>query len=133
MSELLGRQPMFLILDPLHDQMQVVNNFDYDLLKKAVAAGMILMAEFPDGSREYVTPEDIMNFYEMMNPEVAHLVDQEYYVPLMESLIDVVKEIAASIPAPMSADNELHKKLSKVEELANEMYNYYKPNLENEE
>lgn len=133
MTELLGRQPSFLILDPLHGQMQAINNPDYDLLKKAVEARMILMAEFPDGSREYVTPEDIMNFYEMRSAEIVHLVDQEYYVPLMESLIDLVKEIAASIPAPMSADNELHKKLSRVEELANEMYDYYKPNLENEE
>lgn len=124
----------FVLLNPLTSCQEYVAKFDKEGLQEAIDNGLILMVEYRDQTRDYVTPDEIAEFVESLQMPPAHLVSQEYFVPITEAMFKLLEIIASYLP--MTADdgnNPIYETMNRTRSLIDEMLEEYKPNLEGNE
>lgn len=126
----------YLLFDPKERVQEYIVGGTTDDFNKAVEAGFVFLVEYIDGSRQTIDPSEI-DFSLIAHGESINIVQQEVFVPLMESLVDVVETIAGNTPTPMNINsissknsNNLTDKLNKLRSLTDDMLDRYKPNIE---
>lgn len=130
-------QPLngFVALNPLAGVVEYINTFELPDLEEMKSTGIVLMVEYRDGTRDFVEPQEIVEYMENITPHTIHFVQQEVFVPLMEAMLDMVEDMAQPPIATMSTNStkqqtSLNRKFEKFKELTLDMLDRYKPNIE---
>lgn len=95
--------------DPINNNEGVITNFDTSTLKQAEANGIIIIAEYEDGTREKVNAEDVTepniqdsDFFIFVTPQYVDTRTTATY----EAIKSIADAIAPMIPAEHSTDGQ---------------------------
>lgn len=110
LAEATRRVVAYILHDPVANMEGYITDFSDDSLHGAESMGLIIIAEYNDGSRERVSADDV----KPPNPEVngISVVLPPYVDDRMKAVVAVFDALAAEQPAVMaiSASNEGHSK-----------------------
>lgn len=102
-------------------------------LQEFVDSQCVLMVEYSDETRDYVTPEEIIENHKA-NVVVVHLVEQEVFVPLMNALSEVLAETYTPVATlSVNSKSKQPSKLEKFQEALAAMNERYLKNIEGDE
>lgn len=105
----------FVILDPLAQVQEYIQNVDIEQLERDVALGMVLMVEYADGTRDFVEPSEVD--LSLVGTRVTlNLMEQEVTVPVINSVATVLTSVNSMV-------NELWRESGKVVPMDDEMMN----------
>lgn len=124
----------FLVVDPVANMQEYISNIDLDAMREAVAMGCTLVAEYRDGTRTRVDPEEIVAYFAERKTEI-HVVRQEEFVPIMHALMDLMEESMAPAVALLSVSGQqknVNSKFAALKQEVDAMLEKYEPNLEQE-
>ena len=110
LAEATRRVVAYILHDPVANMEGYITDFSDDSLHGAESMGLIIIAEYNDGSRERVSADDV----KPPNPEVngISVVLPPYVDDRMKAVVAVFDALAAEQPSVMaiSASNEGHSK-----------------------
>lgn len=126
----------YLAVDVERNNQSYITGGTLEDLKKAADMGIVFVAEFADGTRKIVKPEQI-NFENLRQTSEIHIVQQEIFVPLMESLLELMEEsmspavsVLSITPGVGGTAKTINHKFADFKDKVNNMLEIYKPNLE---
>lgn len=131
----------FIFHDPIHNMEEYIESADLKSLKEAQVNGIVFLAEYADGSRTVIEPEE-MDFDLLIQNQTFHVnvVEQEVFVPLMNALVDMMDEsmtpavsIMSLTPGVKNTAKEINSKFDVFKNLVQEMNERYEPNMEENE
>lgn len=95
--------------DPINNDEGVITNFDLTTLKQAEANGIIIIAEYEDGTREKVNAENVTEpniqdsgFLVFVTPQYVDTRTTAAY----EAIKSIADAITPMIPAPLATDGQ---------------------------
>lgn len=95
--------------DPINNNEGVITNYDIATLKQAEANGIIIIAEYEDGTREKVNAEDVTEpnvqdsgFFVFVTPQYVDTRTTAAY----EAIKSIADAITPLIPEALSADGQ---------------------------
>lgn len=122
----------FIFLDPINNVQEYIVSADLETMRQAKAQGCIFLVEYLDGTRDIVDPEEI-NLELMGEHNSMHLVRQEEFVPIMESMLELMEESMTPAVALLSVAGQkktVNQKFEDFRDRVNFMLDKYKPNIE---
>ena len=123
----------YLILNPLDNTQQYISSADLETLEEAQNQGMVLIREDSDGTRDFATPQEVYDWITRDTSMSIHIVQQEVFVPIMESLLELMESSMKPAVALLSVSGEKKTVNNKVDDFnskVNDMLERYKPNIE---
>lgn len=123
----------FILCDPRAKIEKYVVPEDLPHLREAVSQGYVLMVEYSDETRDYITPDEV-DFSYMHKEETFYIVQQEVFVPLMKSMLELMEESMTPAVALLSVTGQkkaVNEKFEAFKEQMNNMLERYEPNLKN--
>lgn len=126
----------YLILNPLDNTQQYISSADLETLEEAQNQGMVLIREDSDGTRDFATPDEVYEWLTRDTSMSINIVQQEVFVPIMESLLELIESSMKPAVALLSVSGEkktVNNKFDDFKSKVNDMLERYKPNIEDSE
>lgn len=125
----------FLLVDPRSNTQEYITGGDLDAMKLAKSNGCIFVVEYTDHTRDRLEPEEI-DFSLLHKTHTIHIVQQEIFVPMMNTLAEILEETAQPVVALASTarantktETPLNSKLALFKSQIQEMNERYLPNI----
>lgn len=129
----------FVLHDPLARMEHYITDASVEALEEAVDNGLILMVEYSDETRDYVTPQEV-NFGLLNQPQEFFVVMQKEFIPFVESLVELMDEsmtpavsVLSLTPGLNNTSRGINSKFEAFKQKAQNIIDLYKPNLEGED
>lgn len=126
----------FIALDPLSATQQYISPdmFNIDVLNNMVENKIVLMVEYSNGQRDYVTPDEVIEYVSADHTHTMNVMEQEITVPIINAIVEILSDSYTPQVAVMTtgAKKTATSKLDNLRELVDEMNAHYLPNIEGE-
>lgn len=122
----------FILCDPRAKMEKYIVPDDMPHIQEAINQGYVLMVEYKDETRDYIMPDEI-DFSLLLHEETFYIVQQEVFVPLMKSMLELIEESMTPAVALLSVTGQkkaVNEKFEAFKEQMNNMLERYEPNLE---
>ena len=128
------KQPRaFILLDPLVGMITYINDKNRQDVPQALENGDILMVQYSDDSRDFVTIEEMDEYINRKPTGGVAVVLQSHFVPVLESLLELMEETMQPAVAVLSlnsnAKRTVNSKFDDFKSKAENLLNIYKENL----
>lgn len=128
----------FILCDLINGLQDYITGGTLKDFQQAKENGCAFLAEYTDGTKSLVEPEEIDLELTQTTGHI-NIVEQEIFVPIMESLIDLMEEsmtpavsVLSITPGVMNTAKTINNKFDRFKQLASEAIERYKPNIEEE-
>ena len=128
------KQPVaiYWLVDVVNNNYEMLQPTSSEELERMAELGFAFVAEYPDETRQAVKWNEI-DFDNMYHGTTINIVEQEYFVPLLESLVSYLESTEAPAVATLSTAktrNVANTKFQEFKSIAEELIERYRPNIE---